>query len=69
MKVADHTLGLRVFGYRGYQSIIRGGHVWYQIRVGDETLYSQGNGIDILVALNQEGILIGAKATSTRTLS
>lgn len=56
MKVAAR-LGLQVFGYRGYQSLIRGGHVWYQIRIGDERLYSHGNGIDILVALNQEGII------------
>ncbi len=48
--------GFHVFGYRGYQSIIRGGHVWYQIRIGEEKLYSCGNGIDILVAISQDCI-------------
>lgn len=48
--------GMHVFGYRGYQSIIRGGHVWYQVRIGDSKLESQGSKIDILVALNQDAI-------------
>ncbi len=48
--------GLHVFGYRGYQSIIRGGHVWYQVRIADERLNSHGEGIDILIALNQDAI-------------
>ncbi len=49
--------GLHVFGYRGYQSIVGGGHVWYQVRIGDSDLHSHGRGIDILVALNQDAIL------------
>ncbi len=57
LKVAAND-GLQVFGYRGYQSIIRGGHVWFQVRVGDgaERLLSHGEGIDVLVALNQDAI-------------
>jgi 2-oxoglutarate/2-oxoacid ferredoxin oxidoreductase subunit alpha len=49
--------GMEVFGNRGYQSVIRGGHVWYQIRIGDEKLYSAGDSIDVLVALNQDSIV------------
>ncbi len=48
--------GLHVFAYRGFQSIIRGGHVWNQVRIGDEKLYSHGEGIDVLIALNQDAI-------------
>ncbi len=48
--------GLRAFGYRGYQSIVRGGHVWYQVRIGDSKLRSHGKQIDILIALNQDAI-------------
>ena len=55
VKIAGRN-GLNVFGYRGYQSIIRGGHVWYQVRIGDEKLYGHGDKIDILVALNQDAI-------------
>ena len=48
--------GMEVFGARGYQSVIRGGHVWYQIRIGDESLYSARDKIDVLVALSQDSI-------------
>ncbi len=55
IKVASRD-GLHVFAYRGFQSIIRGGHVWNQVRIGDEKLYSHGEGIDVLIALNQDAI-------------
>ncbi len=55
IKVASRD-GLHVFAYRGFQSIIRGGHVWNQVRIGDEKLYSHGEGIDVLLALNQDAI-------------
>jgi 2-oxoglutarate/2-oxoacid ferredoxin oxidoreductase subunit alpha len=54
-KVAVRS-GLQVFGHRGYQSVIRGGHVWNQVRISDEKPLSHGEGIDILVALNQNSI-------------
>ncbi len=55
IKVAART-GMHVFAYRGYGSIIRGGHCWYQVRLGSSELKSYGEGIDILIALNQESI-------------
>ncbi|MHB1830350.1 MAG: 2-oxoacid:acceptor oxidoreductase subunit alpha [Candidatus Micrarchaeaceae archaeon] len=55
VKVASRN-GMHVFGYRGYQSIIRGGHVWFQVRVSDTDLHSHGEGIDILIAINQDAI-------------
>ncbi len=54
-KVAARS-GLQVFGHRGYQSVIRGGHVWNQVRIADEKPWSHGEGADILVALNQDSI-------------
>ena len=54
-KVASRS-GLYVFGHRGYQSVIRGGHVWNQVRIADEKPWSHGEGADILVALNQDSI-------------
>ncbi|MDE1768681.1 MAG: 2-oxoacid:acceptor oxidoreductase family protein, partial [Candidatus Micrarchaeota archaeon] len=56
IKVASR-IGLRVFAYRGYGSIIRGGHCWYQVRIADSDLKSYGEGIDILIALNQDSIV------------
>ncbi len=57
MKVAAKN-GMQAFGYRGYQSIIRGGHVWFQVRVSDaeNKLHSHGDQIDVLIALNQDAI-------------
>ena len=55
IKVANRS-GLYVFGYRSYQSVVRGGHVWNQIRLSTSALQSYGDGIDVLVALNQDAI-------------
>ncbi len=46
-------LGLHVFGLNAYQSVIRGGHVWFQGRASDRRVYSQGDGSDILYALDR----------------
>ena len=48
--------GLHIFGYRGYQSVIRGGHVWFSVRIADEKIYDHGETIDILVAMNQDAV-------------
>jgi 2-oxoglutarate ferredoxin oxidoreductase subunit alpha len=47
-------MGLHVFGFNAYQSVIRGGHVWFQARAAKERVYSQGDGCDVLYALNEE---------------
>jgi len=47
--------GLHVFAYNSYQSVIRGGHVFYQVQIGaGEKVLSQGESPDVLVALNQD---------------
>ncbi|MEM3872790.1 MAG: 2-oxoacid:acceptor oxidoreductase subunit alpha, partial [Nitrososphaeria archaeon] len=48
--------GLYVFGYNYYQDLIRGGNSWYQIRVSDKKVKSQGDGLDILIALNEDSL-------------
>ncbi len=47
-------MGLHVFGLNAYQSVIRGGHVWFQARASPNRVYSQGDRLDILYALNKE---------------
>ncbi|HKS60018.1 MAG TPA: 2-oxoacid:acceptor oxidoreductase subunit alpha, partial [Thermoplasmata archaeon] len=47
-------MGLHLFGINAYQSVIRGGHVWFQARAATERVYTQGDGCDILFALNKE---------------
>ena len=48
--------GCRVLYVQDYQSRIRGGHLFNRIRVADHPLVSSREGIDLLVALNQETI-------------
>lgn len=49
-------LGLSVFDYVEYPSLIRGGHNAYYVRGADLPIYSQKKTVDILVALNRETI-------------
>jgi 2-oxoglutarate/2-oxoacid ferredoxin oxidoreductase subunit alpha len=53
-------MGLHVFGLNAYQSVIRGGHVWYQARTGDRRPYSQGDGADVLYALDKQTVDVHA---------
>lgn len=48
--------GLHVNTYNYYQSIIRGGQSWYQIRASDSKVRSQGDGLDVLIALNKDAL-------------
>ncbi len=48
--------GLHLFAHNSYQSVIRGGHVLYQMHVGSEPVYSQGDKYDLLIALNQDTV-------------
>jgi 2-oxoglutarate/2-oxoacid ferredoxin oxidoreductase subunit alpha len=50
--------GCQVLFVQDYQSRIRGGHLFNRIRVSDQPLISSREGIDLLVALNQETVLL-----------
>jgi 2-oxoglutarate ferredoxin oxidoreductase subunit alpha len=47
-------LGLHVFVYNSYQSIIRGGHVWLRMRIADERVDCHGDHLNLVIALNQD---------------
>ncbi len=49
-------LGLYVHAYNSYQSIIRGGHIWLRVRLGQEKVASHGDDLNALIALNQDAI-------------
>jgi 2-oxoglutarate ferredoxin oxidoreductase subunit alpha len=49
-------LGLHVYAYNSYQSIIRGGHIWLRVRIGESKVYSHGDKLDALIALNQDSL-------------
>ena len=46
--------GLHLNAYNAYQSIIRGGHTFLTIRTGADEVTSLGDGIDLLIPLNQD---------------
>ncbi len=48
--------GLYVYAYNSYQSLIRGGHIWLRLRIASDKVYSHGDGLNALIALNQDTI-------------
>jgi 2-oxoglutarate ferredoxin oxidoreductase subunit alpha len=48
--------GCQILASQSYESRIRGGHIFNQIRVSDQPLVSSREGVDLLVALNQETV-------------
>ncbi len=48
--------GCQVLFVQSYESRIRGGHLFNKIRVSDRPLISSREGVDLLVALNQETV-------------
>jgi 2-oxoglutarate ferredoxin oxidoreductase subunit alpha len=54
VRIAAYS-GLEVFTFRTFPAEIMGGHVMYQARIGSERVLSQGDQMDVLVAMNQEG--------------
>ncbi|KPK02033.1 MAG: 2-oxoacid:ferredoxin oxidoreductase subunit alpha [Nitrospira bacterium SG8_35_4] len=48
--------GLHVFTHQDYESRVRGGHNFYQLRLSDRPLTASRDKIDILIALDKEGI-------------
>jgi 2-oxoglutarate/2-oxoacid ferredoxin oxidoreductase subunit alpha len=53
-------MGLHLFGLNAYQSVIRGGHVYYRAHTSTERPYSQGDGVDILYALDRQTVDVHA---------
>jgi 2-oxoglutarate ferredoxin oxidoreductase subunit alpha len=47
-------LGLYVYAYNSYQSLIRGGHTWLRIRLSEEKRESHGDKLHALIVLNQD---------------
>ncbi|MFQ3574387.1 MAG: 2-oxoacid:acceptor oxidoreductase subunit alpha [Thermodesulfovibrionales bacterium] len=49
--------GYHVFSHQDYESRIRGGHNFYQIRLADKTISCSRDKVDIVVALDKESII------------
>jgi len=50
--------GLQLFAMQDYRSQIRGGHNFYEIRVGERPLYSHREPIHVLIALTPESVAL-----------
>ena len=48
--------GYHVFAYNSYQSVIRGGHVCMHIRIGQQKVWTHGDALHYLIALNGETV-------------
>src|SRR5262245_66562944 len=49
-------LGLHLFTYNSYQSLIRGGHTWLRLRLSQEKVDNHGDHLDVLIALNEDSL-------------
>ncbi len=49
-------LGWRVYVYREYPSLIRGGHTFSIVRSSEEKISAHKNGVDVILALNQDAV-------------
>jgi 2-oxoglutarate ferredoxin oxidoreductase subunit alpha len=47
-------LGLHLFTYNSYQSLIRGGHTWLRLRLTEEKVHNHGDSLNVLIALGQD---------------
>src|SRR5512135_2825796 len=60
--------GYHVFTHQDYESRIRGGHNFFQIRFSDRPVAASRDGIDIIVALDKESILLHEKELTEKGL-
>lgn len=62
--------GLHLNAYNAYQSIIRGGHIFLTMRIGDQPVHNHGDKLDLLVCLNQDTMdrHLGLMGSGTRVI-
>ena len=53
-----HKMGYYIFSNKDYESRVRGGHNFTQVRFGSLPLYVHSDRLDLLVALNEEAIKV-----------
>ncbi|HEY6546357.1 MAG TPA: 2-oxoacid:acceptor oxidoreductase subunit alpha [Vicinamibacteria bacterium] len=48
-------LGLHLYTYNSYQSLIRGGHTWLRLRLSEAKVDNHGDHLNVLLALGEDG--------------
>ncbi|UCE71681.1 MAG: 2-oxoacid:acceptor oxidoreductase family protein, partial [Nitrospiraceae bacterium] len=56
--------GYHVFTNQDYESRVRGGHNFYQVRLSDRQITASRDTVDILVAMDQASIILHEKELS-----
>lgn len=56
--------GYHVFTHQDYESRVRGGHNFYQVRFSEREIMASRDGVDILIALDRESIDLHGKEVS-----
>lgn len=51
-----HKMGYYIFSNKDYESRVRGGHNFTQVRFGNLPVYSHSDSLDMIIALNEEAI-------------
>jgi len=54
LTIALARSGFEIYTFRTYPAEIKGGHANYQVRASEKLLLSYGDGVDVLLAFNQE---------------
>ena len=49
-------VGLHLYAYNSYQSLIRGGHAWLRVRISEDKVASHGDHLNLIIALNQDTV-------------
>ncbi|MCZ6633290.1 MAG: 2-oxoacid:acceptor oxidoreductase family protein, partial [bacterium] len=49
-------LGVHIYGYNSYQSLIRGGHTWLRLRLGQQKVSNHGDKLGALICLNEDSL-------------
>lgn len=49
-------LGLHLYTYNSYQSLIRGGHTWLRLRLSEDKVDNHGDHLNVVVALNEDSL-------------
>ena len=58
--------GFRVFTNQDYESRVRGGHNYYQVRISDRPITAARENLDIIVALDKESIALDERFLTSR---
>lgn len=62
------SLGYRIYIYRDYPSLIRGGHTFSVIRVSKNKIACHKNSVDVILALNQDSIDLHKDKLTKKTI-